>query len=101
MFCKHKLSVQEVSDLQSVLDDILYTCGMTFDDLDLPGRLVNVFVKDHSCADSIENLYYYDFTSLFVSIVHQKKLDTVDSDFLPQYQQCMQLEHVRKPKKKS
>ena len=101
MFCKHKLSVQEVSDLQSVLDDILYTCGMTFDDLDLSGRLVNVFVKDHSCADSIENLYYYDFTSLFVSIVHQKKLDTVDSDFLPQCQQCMQLEHVRKPKKKS
>ena len=38
MFCKHKLSVQEVSYLQSVLDDISYTCGMTFDDLDLPGR---------------------------------------------------------------
>ena len=33
---------------------------------------MNVFVKDHSCADSIEKLYYYDFISLFVSIVHQK-----------------------------
>ena len=48
MFCKHKLSVQEISDLQTILDDISYTCGTTFDDLELPGRLVNVFVKDHS-----------------------------------------------------
>ena len=58
MFCKHKLSVQETSDLQTILDDISYTCGTTFDDLELPGRLVNVFVKDHSCSDGIEKLYY-------------------------------------------
>ena len=58
MFCKHKLSVQETSDLQTILDDILYTCGTTFDNLELPGRLVNVFVKDHSCSDGIEKLYY-------------------------------------------
>ena len=50
--------MQEVSDLQSILDDISYTCGTTFDDLELPGRLTNVFVKDHNCADSIEKLYY-------------------------------------------
>ena len=35
-----------------------YTCGVTFSDLDLPGRLKNVCVKDHRCNDPIEKLYY-------------------------------------------
>ena len=54
-FCKHKLTVQEVADLQSILDDVSYTCGTTFDD-GLTWN--NVFVKYHSCANSIEKLYY-------------------------------------------
>ena len=41
-----------------VLDDISYTCGVSFSDLDLPGRLKNVCVRNHKCGDSIEKLYY-------------------------------------------
>ena len=58
IFCKHKLNAQEVSELHSILEDVSYTCGTTFDDLDLSGRLTNVFVKDHTCEDNIERLYY-------------------------------------------
>ena len=49
--------MQEVCD-HSILDDISYTCRTTFKDLDLPGRLTNVFMKGHSCAECIEKLYY-------------------------------------------
>ena len=30
LFCKHKLTVIEIADLQSILDDVSYTCGTTF-----------------------------------------------------------------------
>ena len=71
LFCKHKLTVQEVSDLQRILEDVSYSCQSTLEDLDMPGRLTNVFVKDHGCADGLEKLYY---SCGFVSTVHQKML---------------------------
>ena len=98
MFCKHKFNAQEVSDFQSILDDISYTCGTTFDDLELPGRLVNVFVKDHSCTDVIEKLYY---VVLNLHCSSEEVTDTIDSDFLPHCEECVHLERIRKPKKKS
>ena len=58
VFCKHKLTVQEVAYLQNILNDVSCTCRTTFDDLDLPGCLTNVFVEDHSCAECIEELHY-------------------------------------------
>lgn len=58
LFCKYKLNYQENCELQTALDDISYTCGMLFDELEFPGRLKNVGVKDHKCHDHIEKLYY-------------------------------------------
>ena len=58
LFCKHKLNYQEVVELGKTLDDISYTCGVSFSDLELPGRLNNVCVRDHKCKDPIENMYY-------------------------------------------
>ena len=102
LFCKHKLSVQEVSDLQSILDDVSYTCGTTFEDLDLPGRLTNVFVKDHSCGDSVEKLYYScGYELICVHCASEEVTDSVDSDFLPQCQECEHMERICRPKKKT
>ena len=58
MFCSHKLNRQEIVTLTKCLDDVSYTCGVLFSDLNLPGRLKAVFVKDHACVDPIEKLYY-------------------------------------------
>ena len=44
--------------MQTALDDISYTCGMVFEELELLGRLKNVCIKDHKCYDPIEKLYY-------------------------------------------
>jgi len=59
MFCRHKLNQQEVATLAAkYLDDVAYTYGVLFSDLNLPGRLNSVCVKDHACIDHIEKLYY-------------------------------------------
>ena len=58
LFCRFKLNYQEVSELWRCLNDILYTCGVSFSELDLPGRLKDVYVRDHKCNDHIEKLYY-------------------------------------------
>ena len=44
----------EVHELEKAPDDISYTCGMVFTELELPGWLGNVCVKDHKCYDPIE-----------------------------------------------
>ena len=44
--------------LQRVLDDFIYTCGSKLHDLQVPQEFENVEVKDHSCHDPIEKLYY-------------------------------------------
>ena len=58
LFCNCKLNYQENCVLQTALDDISYTCGVVFDELELPGWLKNVYVKDHKCYDPIEKLDY-------------------------------------------
>ena len=58
LYCRHKLTLQERATFQSILDDTAYTCGATLEDLDLPDRLAGVTVKDHSCYDMVEKLYY-------------------------------------------
>ena len=101
LFCKHKLNVQEASDLQKILDDVSYTCGTISEDFDLPGCLTNVFVKDHSCADSIEKLYYScGFEPICVHCASEDVEDSIGLEFLPQCQNCDHLGHISRPKKK-
>ncbi len=102
LFCKHKLSAQELSDLQRILEDVSYSCETTLEDLDMPGRLANGFVKDHSCADDMEKLYYScGFEPICVHCASEDVVDSVDSEFLPQCQDCEHLGQVGTPKKKT
>ena len=38
LFSRHKLHYPEIVELGKILDDISYTCGVSFSDLELPGR---------------------------------------------------------------
>ena len=58
VFSKRKLSIAASSTLQAILEDVSYTCGSSFDDLDLPDSFASVVVRDHQCGDAIERLYY-------------------------------------------
>ena len=46
------------NSLQSILEDICYTCGASLDDLALSDSLAAVVIRDHWCGDKIEALYY-------------------------------------------
>jgi hypothetical protein len=58
VFSKRKLSVAARNTLQSVLEDVSYTCGASLEDLALPDSLSSVVIRDHRCGDRIEALYY-------------------------------------------
>ncbi len=58
LFSKRKLSPSSIANLEHLLDDMTYTCGATFDDLDIPDNLKAVCIKSHKCYDPIEKLYY-------------------------------------------
>lgn len=57
LFSKKKLNSQNIAELEKVIEDISYTCGASFEDIQLPDD-IEVFVKIHSCNDPIEKLYY-------------------------------------------
>lgn len=57
VFSKYKLKPEELREIQALLDDYVYTCGSKLVDL-LPEKFCNVEIRDHSCFDVIEKLYY-------------------------------------------
>ena len=58
LYAKSKLSVGERTALQQVLDKWLFTCGAQLQDLNLTGCLADVYVREMSCNEPIERLYY-------------------------------------------
>ena len=43
MYSRHKLTRKEQTDLQMAIEDVSFTCGAQLQDLELPGRLNNVY----------------------------------------------------------
>ena len=58
LYSKFKLTKKERTDLQAAMEDIPFTCGAPLQDLDLPGRLGEVYTRELSCGEPIEKLYY-------------------------------------------
>ena len=101
LFCKHKLNYQEVMELTQCLDDISYTCGVAFSDLDFPGRLKNVCMKDHRCNDPIEKLYYScEFEPICCQCASEEV--AVDLKYLPLCWECKEqgIKRIKRPKAK-
>ena len=57
VFSKYKLKPEEVREIQLLLDDYTYTCGSKLVNL-LPEKFCNIEIRDHSCYDITEKLYY-------------------------------------------
>lgn len=58
LYSKRKLSVRDKTEVQSFLNDITYTCGGALQDLALPEKFPCMYVREYSCLDLIEKLYY-------------------------------------------
>ena len=81
-------------DLKKLLDDISYSCGATFNEIDLPETLKSVCVKQHSCYNPTEKLYYscgYEPICIYCGTCCED-IDEVT------YPQCLNMECQSKPK---
>ena len=60
VYSKKKLSVDLRTTLQSVLEDVSYSCGASLEDIEFPASLAaySITIRDHHCGDTIERLYY-------------------------------------------
>ena len=66
LFSRHKLNYPEILELGKILNDVSYTCGVSFSDLELPGRQKNVCVQP-----SAE--YYLTVKSRALLLLHAQK----------------------------
>ena len=57
IFSKYKLKPDEVNEIQQYLDNYNYSCGSKLREL-LPEKFSNVEIRDHSCFETTEKLYY-------------------------------------------
>lgn len=102
LYSKRKLTLSEKQQLQSILEDVSYSCGALFQELDLPERLSCVHVLDHNCYDPIEPLYYTaDSEPICVYCASADGLrDSPSTDFYPMCDTCVSnnFEPIKKQK---
>ena len=55
LYSPHKLSPSQRSQLSDYLADYTFTCGASLSDLQLPGFLEDVCVRDLRCYAPVEN----------------------------------------------
>ena len=86
-YSRHKLTTKERTDLQAAISDVLFTCGAQIQDLNLPGRLHEVYTRQIICWEPIENLYY---TAKFspISVYCASDVSVVQNDKYPQCSDC-------------
>jgi hypothetical protein len=77
--------------LEKILDDVSYSCGASFEDLDLPENLKSVCVKYHECNEPVEKLYFssgYSPICIYCCSVESLSHTSIDSEFYPQCESC-------------
>ena len=88
IFSKRKLTPSSVLQLGYLLDDMCYTCGATFQDLDMPTDLQTVYVKSHKCFDPMEKLYYSCGFELICYYCGKGVTEAELTDYYPQCSTC-------------
>ena len=58
VFKKEALSLSDRNQFDVVFNDMSFSCGAQLADLELPPSLQNVFVRDLTCSNPTEKLYY-------------------------------------------
>ena len=75
---------QQSRALQAALSDVTYTCGAQIQDLQLSGKLAEVYARDVRCYEPIKKLYYsvgrYELICIYCA--SDENLDVSD-DFYP------------------
>ena len=95
LYSKKKLKADDRQRLEQELDGLMFTCGSSLEELDLPAPLKEVYIRNVNCADPIEKLYYsagYDLICIYCATDV-----TADSpEYYPQCSDCTQLKIKKK-----
>ena len=87
LYSRYKLTRQEKTQLKAAVEDLSFTCGAPLQDLDLPGRLNDVYTRQLHCEEPIEKLYYsakYNPICIYCA----EDVNTVPADRYPQCDSC-------------
>ena len=74
--------------LSRILENLSYTCGALFDDLDMSEDLKSVCIRAHKCYDPVEKLYYSCFPDDPICIYCSRTVTTTENDS-DKYTQCV------------
>ena len=74
---------------------LMYTCSASLQDLKLDPPLNEVYVRDVTCADHIEKLYFSAGYEL-ICIYCAGAVDEMNTDFFPQCCECAQPKVARR-----
>ena len=87
LYSKLKLTKKERADLEVAVEDVSFSCGASLQDLELPGRLDNVYTRELSCGEPIEKLYYSAKYSP-ICVYCACEVELVPKDKYPQCNDC-------------
>jgi len=86
--------------LEAILDDISYSCGTSFEDIEFPDGLESVGIRDHNYGDPVEKLHYsaeYDVICYYC--VSNDVISEVPPDVYPLCRNRISKEHIKKRSK--
>ena len=95
VFSKYKVKAAQRQKLQQVISDYSYTCGAKFEDLNLGKEFKDVNIKDHSCGDPTEKLYYSaGFKPICIYCAVEQSYSS--QEHYPQCEACAYLPQIKK-----
>ena len=96
LYSQKKLTYRERTQLEEALSDFTFTCGAPLQDLDLPGKLADVYVQDIVCGEPVEKLYYSaKYPPICLQCATPVDPNT-ESDHYPQCTDCSGRPHIKK-----
>ena len=83
LYSQKKLAKRDRHDLQSILEDVSFTCGAQLQDLNLPERL-----RDEMCCEEPIEKSYYSAKYKPICVYCAEDVDKVEKDCYPQCAYC-------------
>ena len=100
LFSKRKLTNMQRKTLEAILDDVSYSCGASFEDIEFLDGLESVCIRDHNCGDPVERLYYSaEYDAVCYYCASKNVTSEVPPDVYPLCRNCISKEHVKKRSK--
>ena len=90
LYSKQRLLASEREKLEEILNDFSFTCGAPLQDLEMEGKLADVYTRNISCREPVEKLYYvakYAAICVYCAEPMMGNMDAVQH-YLPQCDVC-------------